>query len=356
MLDLVDWPERIAELRERVVASRNRGDRGAVVRAEAEVRAAPERAISFDERGNATVHARERPYRGGRFETPRIGELRTRASRGHGHARLFVVCGTDPVTDIGAMQATAPAGSLFQVASQFNCLEAPGAFLTDVGRYFDDPTQGPRASISAFPGTLVRHYAAPAADGGRFVQTTDRQVNLLADVCDPRVARVQSGYLRADAIADPAALARALDERFDDVRVGVHDEVEVVLGYDWAGCVDGERTIAQVFTSTVAGGMYGALGDESICRSLLRAAYLGTLLAAAGLRKAYAGLTLIGGGVFGNPIPLIWDAILWAFDQIEPALHRDLTVVVNGRTLDREIPPDELRGAARARSGDFIRA
>jgi len=354
MLDLVDRPERFAELRERVLASRNRGDPGAVARAEADVRAAPERAIRFDEHGVATVLAGGRRYRGGRFETPRIGDLRARAAGGgRGHARLFVLCGTDPVTDIGAMQATAPPGSLFQVASQFNCLESPGAFLTDVARYFEDRTQGPRASISAFPGTFVRHYAAPAADGSRFVQTADRQLDLLADVCDPAVARVHSGYLRADAIADPAAFARALGDRFDDVRVGVHDDVEVALGYDWAGGVDGERAIAQVFTSTVAGGMYGALGEESICRSLLRAAYLGTLLAAAGLRKSYVCLTLIGGGVFGNPMPLIWEALLWAFDRIEP--ERDLTVVVNGRTLDQEIRPDELRAAARARSGDVLR-
>src|SRR3989442_929187 len=83
-------------------------------------------------------------------------------------------------------QAPAPPGSLFQVASQFNCLESPGEFVVPVAEYFNDPTQGPRASISAFPGTLVRHYAAPAPDGSRFVQTNDGpQLNLLEGVCAP---------------------------------------------------------------------------------------------------------------------------------------------------------------------------
>ena len=41
----------------------------------------------------------------------------------------------------------------------------------------------PRASISAFPATLLRHYAAPAPDGRRFVQQTGGpQIDLLADV------------------------------------------------------------------------------------------------------------------------------------------------------------------------------
>jgi hypothetical protein len=65
-------------------------------------------------------------------------------------------------------------------------------------------------------------------------------------------------------------------------------------------------------------------------------------------------LTLIGGGVFANPIRTIWDAILWAFDQVGPFLHAELSVVVNGRNLGAELPPAELRTAARARGGDVI--
>ena len=65
------------------------------------------------------------------------------------------------------------ARALFQVASQFNCLEAPGSFVVPVADYLHDPTQGPRASVSAFPATLVRHYAAPQPGGQRFVQASN---------------------------------------------------------------------------------------------------------------------------------------------------------------------------------------
>ena len=352
------------------LASKGRGDLGLVERAEAEVKADPGRRIRINDAGEATVYAAGRSFRGGRFEAPPLCALRARAlatreraGRPPSTLRLWVIDGAGPATDIGTLQAAAAPGSLFQVASQFNCLESPGAFVTDVASYVHDPTQGPRASISAFPGTLVRHYAAPLPDGGRFVQVTDaRQLDLLADVAEPAIAAVRNGYLRAPDIADPAAFASALEDRFDAIRIGVHDGIEVVLGHDWAGAVDGapHRTIAQVLTSTIAAGMYGDL-DESdrafvaICRQLQRAAYLGTLLAAAALGKERVGLTLIGGGVFANPIELIWEAILWASDQVRPLLHRDLLVAVNGRNLGEQLPPHQLRTAAVARHGGLLR-
>jgi hypothetical protein len=355
------------------VAARGRGDRGQVERVEAEVAAEPGRAIRFDASGAATVTATVagagRSYQGGRFEVMRLCELRSRALAARARAgrpaagrRLWILDGASPATDIGALQAAAAPGSLFQVASQFNCLEAPGAFVTPVAEYLHDPTQGPRASISAFPATLVRHYAAPAVDGGRFVQRTDgRQIELLADVCDPGVAAVRNGYLRSSDISRPAAFARALEDRFESIAVGVHDGAEVVLGADWSGGVDAapHRTIAQVFTSTIAGGMYGDLDAEAagepICRQLQRAAYLGTLLAAAALGKRRVVLTLIGGGVFANPIRTIWEAIVWASDQVVPFLHGEMSVVVNGRNLGTELPGAALRAAALARGGDLIR-
>ena len=163
-------------------------------------------------------------------------------------------------------------------------------------------------------------------------------------------------------MVDPPAFARALQDHFDSLRVGVHDAVEVVLGYDWRGNVAcaPHRTIAQVFTSTIAGGMYGGVDQNdtsfaTIYQQLQRAAYLGTLLAAAALGQDRVVLTLIGGGVFANPIAVIWDAIKWATEQVAAVLHRDLVVVVNGRNLGAEIPPAELRATAQAHGGALIR-
>jgi hypothetical protein len=357
-----------AHLRE-ITTSAARGDRTLVARAETDVRGSPEACFRFDATGRATLHAAGRTFQAGTFETPRLGDLRRRAEDARRRAgdpatrlRFHVLDGASPATDIGALQATAPPGSLFQVASQFNCLESPSARLVPVSEYFRDPTQGPRASISAFPGTLLRHYAAPAGDGSRFVQGAGgRQLDLLEAVCAPDVATVTSGYLMAHAIAAPDRFARALEERFDDVRVGVHDAIEVVFGHAWDGPVRGapQHTIAQVLTSTLAAGGYGRFDPSStamgtVVRQLQRAAYAGTLLAAANLGQSHVGLTLIGGGVFGNPIPTIWESILWAVDCVKPMLHRDLCVVLNGYALGRHLPAPVLLEAATARGGTLV--
>jgi hypothetical protein len=256
---------------------------------------------------------------------------------------------------------------LFQVASQFNCLEATGPHVVDVTEYFHDPTQGPRASISAFPGTLLRHYAAPGA-GGRFVQQSGGpQIDLLADVFASGKSPVRDGYLFDHGGMGAATLAAALEAGFDRIRLGVHDDVQVVLGYNWDGAVqDSERRrVAQVFTSTVAGGWYGGENElgpafQATCRQTLRAAYLGTLLAAVALGRSPAVLTLIGGGVFGNPAGLIWEAVLAAFDEVQRLTAGPLDVVVNGynlrRLLDGQgIPLARILGDVRDRGGAVLR-
>src|SRR4051794_35200234 len=185
-----------------LLASAGHGGRQVVAEAEAEVRADPVRAFTFDTGGHATLAARGQTWHAGHFETPSIATLRQRAAQsagtGGGRLRLWVWDGASPATDIGGLQATAGDGALFQVASQFNCLEAPSAYIVPVAEYFHDFTQGPRASISAFPATLLRHYSAPGPHGRRFAQSNGgRQINLLEDLLNPGVVRVEAGYLTA---------------------------------------------------------------------------------------------------------------------------------------------------------------
>ncbi len=337
--------EQIAAHVKAVTATAGKGDRGQVAQAEKVVQTGPADAFVFDSAGVASLTAGGSTWSAGRFETASIRELRERARArlsggAPGELRVCVFNGASPVTDIGGLQATCKEGTLFQVASQFNCLESPGPYVAPVAQYFHDPTQGPRAAISAFPATLLRHYAAPAPGGERFVQETDGpQLDLLADACGRGV--VQNGYLTGEGAVDKHTLGALLKSNFERIRVGIHDEAEVVLGYDWDGGVEDaeRRRITQVFTSTVAGGSYGAasrLGREAFTvasEHLLRAAYLGTLLAAISLGRPRVVLTLIGGGAFGNSIPLIWTAIEWALDEVTPFLTQDIQVVVNGHNL-----------------------
>jgi|GEM_PF-517977 len=333
--------------------------RDRIERAERAVRPDPASCFSFDDRGFATLTLDDESFSAGHFSTPSLEQLRARLhGRGDaavGSVRLSILHGAHPLSDIGTLQATAPEGTLFQAASQFNCLEAPSERIVPVHAYTGDFTQGPRASVSAFPATLLRHYRAPGPDGTRYVQTDDHCINLLGDAFGPEVAEVYSGYLEAQHVHDPEALAEALEQRFEKVRVGVHDDVEVVHGHDWGGRVpEGKnQRIAQVFTSTIALG-YSVGGSspafERVRRQLLRAAYLGTLLAAIDLGKHTVVLTLIGGGVFRNPLRDIWDAIHWALGEVDPVAGRSLHVVVNTRDALEE----EDREKAKERGGHVI--
>ena len=314
---------------------------------EATVESDPEAAFRIDEGGTAWLGE----LAAGRFQPRSLGSLRGTA--GSGRVRLWALTGAHPATDIGALQACAPPDSLFQVASQFNCLEAPGAYVVRVADYFYDPTQGPRASISAYPGTLLRHYRAPDGKGGHFAQSqSGRQINLLHAVEAP----VQSGYLTSRDMDRPDEFGERLEQDFELLEVGVHEGVQVVLGAGWDGPVQPGTRISQVFTSTLAAGGYGRLETVhlAVCRQLLRAAYLGTLLAAASLRQRRAVLTLIGGGVFGNPLPLIWESMVWAVEQVEPYLQQDLTVIVNGRNLIPEVDEETVRAEVSRRGGGLL--
>lgn len=346
----------------RVLESRDRAGRSLVTDAERAVRHNPASTITTGADGVATVRVAHRGYVAGRFATRSIGELRRavvgRAVPSAPAPTLSVLEGSTLLTDIGALQAMAATDTLFQVASQFNCLEAPHPAIVPVADYVHDSTQGPRAAISAFPGTLVRHYAALNGRGGAFTQSAERQLNLLAEALPREVGEVHNGYLRVQDLRDPDGAAAALAENADLIRVGVHDGIDVVLGADWWGAVEGTPTIAQVFTSTLAAGMYGP-GEPvtgplvGICRALLRAAYLGTLLAAVDLGRTRVVLTMIGGGAFGNPHPLIWEAVLEAFDEVSALGAGPLTVVVNSRTISQSIDSDLLDAECRRRGGAF---
>lgn len=337
------------EARDRIQKETRRTPRDIVRQAEAKVARSPAEAFRFDENGYATLDG----YAAGRFQCRSLNSLESKSSGGR--LKLWVVVGTSPATDIGALQALAPPHSLFQAASQFNCLESPGPYIVPVTNYFSDPTQGPRASISAFPATLLRHYASPVEQ-----QNPSPQLNLLHRVALPGVAQVEGGYLLADNIAQPSTFAQLLHDHFDQIEVGLHEGAQVVLGANWDGPVEGPRHIAQVFTSTIAAGGYSKVprGDavwSDIVAQLQRAAYLGTLRAAASTGQRRAVLTLIGGGVFGNPLEVIWDSILWACEQVAPTLGQDLTVIVNGRILEG-LDLDAVETVARKWGGDLLRA
>jgi hypothetical protein len=340
---------------ERLKQPHPRGNRALVGQIEALISKDPNQFFEIDAHGWAKLKVDSFHYDAGRFRCLSLHQLRQqldsrRSSSGH-RLKLFALTGASPVTDIGALQGGAASHSMFQAASQFNCLESPGPYLVPVSNYFSDPTQGPRASISAYPATLLRHYSAPLQGNQavRFIQKDSQtQINLLHRVALEGVAAVKSGYLTSDAVKNPSTFAGLLHDHFDEIEIGLHEGAQVILGSNWDGPVTGHALISQVFTSTLAAGGYSRLDLASgewmnILRQLQRAAYLGTLLAAASTGQRRVVLTLIGGGVFGNPLSLIWESIVWACEQVQPLLAGELSVVVNGRNLTDGLTVEKLK-------------
>src|SRR5262249_53404142 len=86
-------------------ASARRGDPRLVHRAGAAVRADPRGAFAFDADGRATLSASGHTWQAGRFETPSLADLRQRTTGTGAPARLWVLDGASPATDIGSLQA-----------------------------------------------------------------------------------------------------------------------------------------------------------------------------------------------------------------------------------------------------------
>jgi len=101
------------------------------------------------------------------------------ADRLSGRLKVTVVRG-----DVRQMhQLPENAGTLFQVASQFNLLEMVSPEITPehgVTRYEQDRTQGPACAIAAGAATIYRNYFAPVGEGHG--QTRERQFDGLADL------------------------------------------------------------------------------------------------------------------------------------------------------------------------------
>ena len=282
-----------------------------------------------------TSRANGRTMRVGRFEMPSLGELRGRAAGATASERAPGTRLRELVGDVRALHAiAASAGSLFQVASQFNMLEMASPSLTPedgVDRYETDHTQGPACAIACGAGTIYRNYLVPI--GAAIGQTADRQLDGLADL---RAAlgvemTMRNGYALPTA-AQLQQVSGAIDA-LDDVgrdalmahlRIGIHWDTEVTFG-------DPGYTVAQAYCSAlpVAYQSHATTAWEPFARLVLDAAYEATL-AAAVLNAVATGnrtvhLTLLGGGAFGNPTAWIVDALSRACRLFE---HADLDLAI----------------------------
>lgn len=199
----------------------------------------------------------------------------------------------DEYFDTSYLQTKAKNGTLFQVASNFNCHENPSIHTKfDSGDYLSmlmtDSTQGPSASAGAGAGAILRlmhHlYIKP--------------INLLEDV---KYYKTINGKM--------AGVNEDIKYDYSEQKVGIQCNVSANFDRRNYECVyykDAPK-IDQVFVSTIC--IHNKKRDEEYCKELLRMAYELTYLSAIHRDTEIMYLTLIGGGDFRNPLNLIIDAL-----------------------------------------------
>ena len=262
----------------------------------------------------------------GRLETPSLAELRERAlSSGHRVGKLSV---REVVANVQHLHVDeSNAGSLFQVASQFNLLEMVSPNVTPergVGAYEDDHTQGPACAIAAGSGTIYRNYFAIV--NGQTGQSASNQIDCLADIgealgnVDNRLWEMKNGYALASYSGLSAISNRILasdEDELDELRkllrIGIQWNTQVTLE-------DSSHTVSQAYCSAlpVAYSNHDAQLWEQFAKLILESSYEATICAAilnsrsTGNQRLF--LTLLGGGAFGNAAGWIIEGIRRALD------------------------------------------
>ncbi len=280
-------------------------------------------------------NANGRSFAIGTFTTPTLASLRA-ATKNAARGSLRIT--HESIGDVLKLHARPEnRGALFQVASQFNCLEFAGPSVVPergITGYATDATQGPACSLAAAAATVYRNYFVPI--GGIAGQTHDRQLDTLDGLAATLGApgeywRIVNGYTHSDeARLKRLAAALAVHDRetlLGAIKIGLHTNV----GVDFAARFSeptAPTNVSQAFCSAISCG-YSQVGLDHwapLATLVLDAAYEATLLAAllsaeqpgvtpVGPRKVW--LTFLGGGAFGNRTEWIGGAIGRALARVE---------------------------------------
>ena len=284
----------------------------------------------------------DRSFVAGKFTTPALEHLRTGVEIPASGQRI---CVAEVLADVQSLhQDPSNENAVFQVASQFNCLEmvSPSAVPeSGVGIYQNDWTQGPACCICAGAGTIVRNYFVEL--NGELGQSTDNQVDCLAgigryfDNATLGYWQMRNGYClpnRKGLAAVEAKLAALSDDQRNELdgklMVGYQAGTEVTVG-------ESNHCVHQVFCSAlpVAYSEVPSSHWNHFPRLILDATYELTFYIAlqnslkTGCNKLY--LTLVGGGVFGNKLEWILSAIDRSL-RLFAASELDVKIVSYGRS------------------------
>eukprot|EP01006_Ploeotia_vitrea_P037368 TRINITY_DN66123_c9_g1_i1.p1 TRINITY_DN66123_c9_g1~~TRINITY_DN66123_c9_g1_i1.p1 ORF type:complete len:401 (-),score=32.18 TRINITY_DN66123_c9_g1_i1:987-2189(-) len=187
----------------------------------------------------------------------------------------------------------------------------------------------------------------------------EEQINLLDEY---ELIDIQNGYIQ---IFDQARARLRKEFDFEDhdmVKVGIQRNTQVTYGLKSGGIIEvnphtGQR-VHQVFTAAMANPRLSGT-EAKLAKWVLLAAYEGTIRAAwrnsklhpnyMGSRKVF--LTLVGGGVFGNPKEWIMETL----EELMPLMKRtklEFNLVVFRASEIREIR-DRLKRMVKEGSGEM---
>jgi hypothetical protein len=286
------------------------------------------------------INNREFPI--GNFETPSLEELRKKVLLNYvpTHKSLVENIIVDDILELHGLSVNK--GAMFQVASQFNCLE----FITPdekpengITKYQWDNTQGPACSLACATATVYRNYFTQIKNNHitenkiQIGQTNKLQINNLEDilkVLGNNYITVKNGYtfssedkliLLNNKLKNDYNLCENIKK---NLRIGVHYNIGVTFdkfnrkSYPQNASFKEHKNghlISQAFCSGISVAYSGLSQDlwEPFSILILQASYEATLWAAVlnsktgGSNKVF--LTFIGGGAYGNDIKWILDAM-----------------------------------------------
>lgn len=259
-----------------------------------------------------TSHVNGQRFHFGQLETLSLAELRKRVRSNELRSGKTTV--REVIANVQHLHTDKMnAGSLFQVASQFNLLEMISPNITPeqgVGIYEHDRTQGPACAIAAGAGTIYRNYFVDV--NGQPGQSATNQIDCLADLgvamgnSDDRLWEMRNGYALAteqglveigDRLQNCSDVER--DHLREQLRIGLQWDTQVTLN-------DSTHKVSQAYCSAlpVAYSPHSPALWSDFATLVLEASYEATFCAAI-LNSLRTGnhtvfLTLLGGGAFGN--------------------------------------------------------
>ena len=217
-------------------------------------------ATSTTNRTTLRSTANGRAFNVGTFTTPTLASLRARA---HTATPGTLRVTHEAIGDVLGLHALPDnRGALFQVASQFNCLEFAGPSVVPeqgVTGYASDNTQGPACSLACAAATVYRNYFAPV--DGVAGQTRDRQLNTLDGLATALGAPgafwdIKNGYTHSDT-ARLTQLRTALAQHDRDallgaVKIGLQTNVGVDFSARFTPTTEPTH-VSQAFCSALSG-------------------------------------------------------------------------------------------------------